>query len=158
MIKSKRLHKPQRARTRSGSALLLCTLAAAVLSMSAIAMLRSSKLAIARVDAQRTAIQGRHIGDGLVQQAIAQLNSDADFEGEIFATSTTMPTARVVVKRPSKKEAILYVFLYEKSAFAAKEVLIDVEELKTKGKPKDPKDPKAPKDPKDPKPPKTKSK
>ncbi|GAA4467563.1 hypothetical protein [Novipirellula rosea] len=145
MIQSKRLHKLRSARTRSGSALLLCTLAAAVLSMSAIAILRSSKLAIARVDARRTAIQGRHIADGLVQQAIAQLKSDADFEGEIFATDSAMPTARVVVKQPGKKEAMLSVFLYERSAVAAKEVSIDVDELKTKGKSKDPKEPKAPK-------------
>ena len=139
MIKSKRMHQPQNARRRSGSALLLCTLAAAVLSMSAIAMLRSSKLAIARVDAQRTAVQARHIGDGLVQQAIAQLKNDSNFEGEIFASGTAMPTARAVVKRPSKKEAMLYVFLYEKSVTSAKEVLIDVEELNGKSKVKDPK-------------------
>ncbi|EMI20228.1 secreted protein [Rhodopirellula maiorica SM1] len=136
------MHPPRKTRRRSGSALLLCTLAAAVLSMSAIAMLRSSKLAIARVDARRSAIQGRHIGDGLVQQAIAQLKSDANFEGEILATGTTLPTARVVVKRPSKEEAMLYVFLYEKSVYAAKEVSIDVKELTTKGKTTQPKTPK----------------
>ncbi|GAA5505332.1 hypothetical protein [Novipirellula caenicola] len=142
MIKLNRLQPSRRARRRTGSALLLCTLAAAVLSMSAIAILRSSKLAIARVDARRTAIQGRHIAAGLVQRAIAELKSDSNFEGEIVAAGTTMPTARVVVKQPSKKEATLTVYLYERSVFAAKEVSIDIDELKTKGKSKDPKEPK----------------
>ena len=74
---------PMRRNQRRGSALLICTLAATVLSMAAIAILRSTQRNIARVDALAASASGRCVSEGLLQRSIALLRQNPNTQGVI---------------------------------------------------------------------------
>ena len=111
-------------RQRRGSALLVCTLAAAVLSMAAIAIIRSSQRSIARVDALRTSGQGRCVADGLLQRSIAILRANPNTTGTISDPSNGTPDARSQLRQLSPTETQVQVFLYATSTTPAKDVVI----------------------------------
>ena len=109
---------------RRGSALLVCTLAATVLSMAAIAIIRSSKRNIARVDAVRTTAQGRCVADGLFQRSIAMLRIDPNTTGSFSDAGNGMPDARVDLRQLSANQTQIQVFLYAASTVPAKDVVV----------------------------------
>ncbi len=69
----------KRSKSRRGSALLLCTLAATLLSMSALVIIRSNRISIAQTHSQHAAVWGRHTAESLVQRSIAQLREDPNY-------------------------------------------------------------------------------
>ncbi|TWT83536.1 hypothetical protein CA13_50010 [Planctomycetes bacterium CA13] len=111
--------RSKRAKCRSGSALLLCTLVAAVLSMSAITILRSSEVAIARVDAERCAVQGRHAAEGLLQRAVAQLELNPNLSGIIVDPDSPFQSAYCVVQPIDKTHISVSAYLYKGSTMPA---------------------------------------
>ena len=112
-------------RKRRGSALLVCTLAAAVLSMAAIAIVRSSQRSIARVDALRTTAQGRCVAEGLFQRSVGILRTDPNTTGTIVDPANGMPDARCELRRLSPTATQIQVFLYAGATIPAKDVVID---------------------------------
>ncbi len=70
----KRLNQPHRyvsSRSRRGSAMLLCFLAIAVVSVASIAMARSHRRLNVRRSVMQSTTQGRLVADGLVNREIA---------------------------------------------------------------------------------------
>jgi hypothetical protein len=112
-------------RGRRGSALLVCTLAAAVLSMAAIAIIRSSQRNIARVDALRTTGEGRFVVEGLFQRSIAVLRSDPNSTGPIVDPANGMPGATCVLRQLSPTATQVQIFLYTGATTPAKDVVLD---------------------------------
>lgn len=114
-----------RHRRRRGSALLVCTLAATVLSMAAIAIIRSSQRNIARVDALRTTGQGRCVVEGLFQRSIAILRTDPNTTGTIADPNNGMANARCDLRQLSPTATQIQIFLYAGATTPAKSVVID---------------------------------
>lgn len=114
-----------RTRQRRGSALLVCTLAAAILSMAAIAILRSSQRNIARVDALETSSRGRFVSEGLYQRSIALLRLNPNTTGTIVDPGNGMPEARCELRQLSPSATQIQVFLYAASTVPAKDVVVD---------------------------------
>lgn len=110
---------------RTGSALLVATLAAAVLSMAGIAIIRSSQRSIARVDALRTTTQGRCVAEGLVQRAIATLRIDPNRTGAITDPSSLLPNANCQLRQLSPTATQIEVFLYAGSSTPVKDIVVD---------------------------------
>jgi type II secretory pathway component PulK len=110
---------------RRGSALLVCTLAAAVLSMAAIAILRSSQRSIARVDSLRGSCHGRCVAEGLFQRAVAILRTNPNTTGTIVDPNTGMPGARCELRQVSVNATLIRVFLYVGSTTPAKNSVVD---------------------------------
>ena len=110
---------------RRGSALLVCTLAIAVLSMAAIAILRSSQRSIRRVDSLRDACQGRCVTDGMLQRSIAVLRTRPDATGTVADPNGVMPGARCELRQLSPVATRIQIFLYAGSTIPAKDVIVD---------------------------------
>lgn len=118
------MHSHQ-AKQRHGSALLVCTLAAAVLSMASIAILRSSQRSIARVDALQNSSQGRCVTEGLFQRSVAILRTSPNTSGTIVDPSSSMPNARCELRQLSPTATQIQIFLYASSTIPAKDVVVD---------------------------------
>jgi hypothetical protein len=109
---------------RRGSALLLCTLAAAVLSVSAIAIIRSTQRGIVRVESQQAARQGRATTEGLLQRSIAILRTNP-------LTTGTIPDpagpagAYADLRAMSPTATQIQIFLYANSTIPAKSIVVD---------------------------------
>ena len=112
-------------RQRRGSAILLCTLAAAVLSMSAIAILRSSRHHIARTDAQRSSVQGHHVADGLAQRCVAVLRADPGATGTIIDPDAPLADASGELTQLSPTATQIRVYLYAGSTTPAFDQIVD---------------------------------
>ena len=110
---------------RNASALLLCTLAAAVLSMAAIAILRSGQRGIARVEARRTSSAGQHVAAGLLQRSVAILRVNPATTGNIVDPGNGMPGAYSELQSLSPSATRIRVFLYAASTTPAIETVVD---------------------------------
>lgn len=119
----------KRYRSRRGSALLICTLAAAVLSMATVAILRSQQHAVRRVDAARASLSAKMTADGLMQRAVAMLRANptlaTTFNDQRFRNSP----AFVVVQPLSIDTSRVSVFLYAGSTVPAASRVINVTSL-----------------------------
>ncbi|WP_146533928.1 hypothetical protein [Rubripirellula reticaptiva] len=127
------MSKHPRKRNRRGSALLICTLAATVLSMATIAIIRSNQRSVARVDANRTAIQGRLFADGLLQRSLAMLRVDPKLSGEIRDKYSKHPEQRIELRPLTSTTTMIQVFLYEGSKIPAVSRIVDIESLANGG-------------------------
>lgn len=116
-------------RHRRGSALLICTLAATVLSMASIAILRSNRREVARVEARRAASQARVVAQGLVQRSIAMLRDDAKLSGVIADKDSPLPDAYVELRPISADATLIQVYLYAGSRIPAVEKIVDPAKL-----------------------------
>ncbi|MGB7325593.1 MAG: hypothetical protein WBD31_12035 [Rubripirellula sp.] len=123
------MSKRTRKHNRRGSALLICTLAATVLSMATIAIVRSNQRSVARVDATRTAIQSRLAADGLLQRSLAMLREDPKLSGEIRDKYSKHPERRIELRPLTSTTTMIQVFLYEGSKIPAVTRIVDVESL-----------------------------
>ncbi len=112
-------------RHRRGSALLLCTLAIAVISMASIAVLRSSQRGIARVDGVRNARQGEQIADGLVQRATAMLRLNPAFAGTLPLPRSAPSGTRVELTSLSPTATRIQIFLYDRATIPARDLVVD---------------------------------
>lgn len=113
------------ASNRRGSALLVCTLAAAVLSMAAIAIIRSSQRSMGRVDSLRASCQGRCVAEGLYQRAVAILRVNPNTTGTIVDPGAPLLGARCELRQLSANATRIQVFLYAGSATPAKDTVVD---------------------------------
>ena len=120
-----RLSRGCREKSRRGSALLVCTLAAAVLSLAAIAILRSSRHHITRTDASRTSIQGHHVTDGLVQRSIAILRADPNAAGTFVDPNVPIANAYSELTQLSPTATRIQVYLYAGSTTPAFDQVVD---------------------------------
>lgn len=118
------LQSPRLKRNRQGSALLLCTLAAAVLSMGGIAILRSTQRSIVRVESQQSARQGRAITEGLYQRSVAMLRQNPATIGTITDPAGSR-TAYAELQMLSPSATRIRVFLYAGSSVPAKDSVVD---------------------------------
>jgi len=116
---------PTRKDRRRGSALLLCTLAIAVLSMASIAILRSNQRGIATVDGIRTSRQARYAADGMVQRAIAAIRLNPTISGQLPLSKSAPPGARVELSPTSGTATQIQVFLYARAATPARTLTVD---------------------------------
>jgi type II secretory pathway component PulK len=114
-----------RSRSRRGAALLVCTLAAAVLSMAAIAILRSSKRAIERVDAVQVSSASRAVSEGLLQRSIAILRVNPNATGSVTDPNNGMSSARAELRQLSPTATQVQVFLYPGSTVPAEDIVVD---------------------------------
>lgn len=112
-------------RKRSASALLLCTLAAAVLSMAAIAILRSGQRGVARVEARRSSSTAQHTAAGLLQRSIAVLRINPATTGNIVDPGNGLPGAYSELQRLSPTATRIRVFLYVAATTPAIETVVD---------------------------------
>lgn len=116
----------KRNRNRRGSALLICTLAAAVLSMATIAILRSQQHAVRRVDAARASLSAKMTADGLMQRAVALLRTDPSLATTFNDRRFRNSPAFVVVQPLSVDESRVSVYLYAGSTVPAVSRVINV--------------------------------
>lgn len=114
-----------RYRAPRGAALLVCTLAAAVLSMAAIAILRSSKRGIERIDAVQVSSTSRAVSEGLLQRSIAILRVNPNTIGTITDANNGMQSARSELRQISPTATQIQVFLYPGSTVPAQDVVVD---------------------------------
>ncbi|TWU55801.1 hypothetical protein Poly59_21030 [Rubripirellula reticaptiva] len=112
---------------------MICTLAATVLSMATIAIIRSNQRSVARVDANRTAIQGRLFADGLLQRSLAMLRVDPKLSGEIRDKYSKHPEQRIELRPLTSTTTMIQVFLYEGSKIPAVSRIVDIESLANGG-------------------------
>jgi hypothetical protein len=114
-----------KSRNRRGSALLLCTLAIAVISLASVAVLRSNLRGIARIDALRNARQSRQLADGWVQRSTAMLRLNPNFSGALPLPGSAPAGTRVELTMLSPNATRIQVFLYSGSTSPAREVVVD---------------------------------
>ena len=112
-------------RKRRGSALLLCTLAAAVLATAAIAILRSGQRSIARIESIRACDSGRQVADGLVQRAIATLRVDGNASGLLVDPNSPLPDATCRLTPLAANATQIQVFLYAGATTPAVDMVVD---------------------------------
>ncbi len=112
-------------RCRRGSALLLCTLAIAVISLASIAIVRSNQRGIANVDGIRVSRQARYDADGIVQRSIAALRVDPTISGSLPLSASTPKDATVVLTPLSASETQIQVYLYDQSKVPARDLVVD---------------------------------
>lgn len=118
--------QPQRnRRKRRGSALVVCTIATAALSLAAIAIVRSGTRSIARLESLRSTDAGRHVAAGLTQRAIATLRNDPSASGTIIDPGNGMADATCQMTTLSPSATQIRVFLYAGSTIPASDLVID---------------------------------
>jgi len=122
---------------RRGSALLVCTFAAVALSLSSLAIIRSSRVAVLRVDSLRCHFETKHVAHGLVQNAIAHLQYDPNFHSNVVDTtlkkSSPYREAYCSVVNDGTT-ANIAVFMYP-GAPAFHSIVVDPDDLKLDGGP-----------------------
>jgi len=119
-----------RKRSRRGSALLICTLAITVLSMASIAILRANQRGIVNVDGTRASRQARHAADGMVHRAIAAIRLNPTINGPLPLPRSSMPSslasgARVELNAISGTATQIQVYLYDRAATPARDLIVD---------------------------------
>ena len=119
------MHRQRSLRQRKGSALLLCTLAATVLSMAAIAILRSGRQSIARVDSLRVSDSGRHVAEGFLQRSIALLQQNPNASGTVVDPANPLPGSRCELTPINANATQIRVFLYPGSSIPAVDAIVD---------------------------------
>lgn len=119
----------RKSRQRRGSALLVCTLAAAVVSMAAIAIVRSGRQSVARIEALRVSSSSRHVAEGLTQRAVSLLRADPNRSGDVVDPNAPLPAARCRLVRLSPKATQIQVFLYAGSTIPAIDLVVDPTKL-----------------------------
>ena len=112
-------------RRRNGSAILVCTLAAAVLSLAAIAILRSSRHQIARTGAQRSSVQGHQVSDGLVQRCVAILRANPSAVGRVTDSGAAMPDAFAELIQLSPTATQIRIYMYAGATTPAFDRIVD---------------------------------
>ncbi|MDA8746353.1 hypothetical protein N9N28_17155 [Rubripirellula amarantea] len=115
----------RRRHQRRGSALLLCTLATVVLSLSAIAILKSHSREIGHTEAMESSVRGRLVAGGLLQRTIAQLRVDPLYSGTVTDRAAGSPDAFAQVTRVSASATRIDVFLYAGSRIPATSKIVD---------------------------------
>jgi hypothetical protein len=113
------------ARRRRGSALLICTLAIAVISLASVAIVRSNQRGIANIDGIRASRQARHNADGLIQRSIATIRVAPTTVGTLPLPTMFPPDARVELTRLSPSATQIHVFLYDPSTIPARALVVD---------------------------------
>lgn len=113
------------ARCRQGSALLVCTLAVAVVGLSSIAILRSSQRHHASVDGIRASRQARYDADGMLQRAVAALRVDPNTSGSLPLGGTVAPSARCELVRLSADAVRINCLMYDNASIPARELVVD---------------------------------
>lgn len=112
-------------RNRRGSALLLCTLAIAVISLASIAILRSNLRGIARVDALRNSRQSRQLADGWVQRSAAMLRLNPSFAGSLPLPGSAPAGTRVELTPLSPTATRIQIFLYDQATVPARDLVVN---------------------------------
>ncbi|QDV61777.1 hypothetical protein [Crateriforma conspicua] len=108
-----------RYRHRQGGAVLLCTLAAAVLSISAIAILRAGTHQRGRIDSLRSAAQARQTAAGLIARAEAFVQQDTAFAGNVVDPTAMIPGSFAVVTNDGMGNVTIAAYLYPGATAAA---------------------------------------
>lgn len=119
----------KRRSNRRGSAILICALATAVLSMATIAIVRSQQHAVRRVDAARASVTAKMTADGLMQRAVAMLRTNPALATTFNDPHVRNSSAFVVVQPLSSDESRVSVFLYAGSTVPAVSRVINVTSL-----------------------------
>jgi len=114
---------------RQGSALLLTTLAATVLSLGSIAILRSSQRKIAQVDAIRHSMQSRCAAAGLFQRSIAILRTDINRTGTVTDPAIGDPNIRAELLSVAKDSTRVVVYLYDGATVPTIDITLDHADL-----------------------------
>jgi hypothetical protein len=110
---------------RRGSALLLCTLAIAVISLASIAIVRSNQRGIANIDGIRASRQARYNADGMVQRSIATIRIAPTTVGSLPLPTMFPPDARVELTPLSPNATRIRVYLYDPSTIPARDLVVD---------------------------------
>ena len=116
---------PNKRHSRRGSALLLCTLATVVLSLSAIAILRSHTSEIGQTEAMESSVRGRFVAGGLLQRSVAQLRVDRKFSGTIIDRSSGSPDAFAQITPLTPAATRIEIYLYAGSRVPAVNKVVD---------------------------------
>ncbi|QDS91309.1 hypothetical protein FF011L_00380 [Roseimaritima multifibrata] len=98
-------------RRRRGAALLICMLAAAAVSLSAMAILRSLHRSSLRTQSIESIAADRQVAMGIANAAVSQLKANPTLSGDLYYPSLS-EDARVAVTRVSSKETLLTVWLF----------------------------------------------
>lgn len=106
------IKRTNRRAARCGAAVLLCTLAAAVLSLSAIAILRSSSHQRDQLASRREVAEARQAADALLARAVALIRVDPTISGPITDSGSTHPDARATITPDGSGNRSVHVFLY----------------------------------------------
>ncbi|MEM9585634.1 MAG: hypothetical protein AAGA03_00010 [Planctomycetota bacterium] len=104
---------------------MLCTLAAAVLSMACIAIARGSRYQSQRITSLRTSTQARQVADGLAQRAIVLLRENPSLTGQVIDTNAGIDGAYANLQAISATQTDVQIFLYATSTQPAKTVSVD---------------------------------
>ena len=92
-MKSKRRTLIGNARGRTGSLLLLCTLAAVTLSLAGLAILQSHSRNLEMTKSTESSVQARMATDALMHRAIAMLRIDPTINLEFVDPNSELPDA-----------------------------------------------------------------
>lgn len=118
-----------RPRSRRASALLLCTLAIAVVSAASVAILRSNQRGNATLGGTRVARQARQTADGMLQRAYAAIRLDPKLTGTISLPKSYGSGERLELKSLSPTATQIEVYLYAKAKKPARIVMVDPDQL-----------------------------
>ncbi len=119
------MYRSNQKRCRRGSALLLCTLAAVVISIASIAILRSNQRGIATLSGTRVSRQARATSAGLVQRAYAALRLDTNLAGSLPLPKSYRSGERLELTKLSPSATQIEVYLYGSAKIPAKVVIVD---------------------------------
>ena len=112
-MKSRTIIRIRRNRSRQGSVLLLCTLAAVVLSLAGLAILQSHSRNLAMTRSVESSMAARMASDGLMQRAIAQLRVDPNATLRVIDKNSSLPDAYGKIVPISATQSEVSIFLYK---------------------------------------------
>lgn len=96
-----------------------------VLSLSAIAILKSHTSEISQTEAMESSVRGRLVAGGLLQRSVAQLRVDRTFSGTIMDRSSGSPDAFAQVTSLAPTSTQIEIYLYAGSRVPAVTKVVD---------------------------------
>ena len=113
---------------RRGAALLICMLAAAAVSLSAMAIMRSLHRSALRTQSIESIAADRQLALGIANAAVAQLNGTSALPGNLSFPALSKE-ARVVITPVTLKEITLSVWLFPTATQPAYVCTVDISKL-----------------------------
>ncbi|KAA1260000.1 hypothetical protein LF1_25380 [Rubripirellula obstinata] len=120
--------------SRTGSLLLLCTLAAVTLSLGGLAILQSHSRHLAMTKSTESSVQARMASDALMQRAVAQLRIDPTAKLMLVDKESPLRSAYGEVVPISRTQSQVNIFLYKGAKVPVISRIIDTEKLTSKSK------------------------
>ena len=115
----------RKARCRTGSMLLLGTLAAFVLSLGSLAIIKSHSRRIAMTNAETASAQSRLTSVGLLQRSVALLQNDPLYQGTVIDRGAAIAEAYAEVSSISPTSTRIDIFLYRRAPVPAATKTVD---------------------------------